>query len=331
MSTPDYRDDWTSFSRNQDIWPFKTCNQALDKSAVRLSAAGDWNIETLLEPPEKSSEDEAVFSPEVLVSIDTKQLLASTGLKSTDIGVSVHLMDIGLKRSFSAFSRGLDALKGDTSVTISRDILDSVSISRGLSITLVVYSLKASGNYSLGDRIAEKEFILRAPASISVSFPIKKLDPESEDWPSAKFAPDTAWFIWWGERTAMLDYQAKVEDVMTVYFNEKVYNNLHRLQKKDNAAHKLFWSQISADIFLEVTAVYLSLDDSEEPENTQNGFRAKFVRSLMKQWERTPGGGKLSLQSLIKQFKEDPDFLSKVRAVIQQRSRMLKLSEKIPA
>jgi hypothetical protein len=331
MSNPDYRDDWTSFSRKQDIWPFQRCNDVFDKSAVRLSTSEDWNVETLLTPPEKTAGEASDFSPEVLISINKKELLKSSGLPANDIGVSVHVMDPGLKRSFSAFSKRLDQLKDESPVTISSDILDSVSISRGLCITLVAHSLKASGNYSLGDRIAEKEFILRAPASISVSFPIKKLDPGSEDWPSEKFASDTAWFIWWGERTSMLDYEAKVEDVMTVYFNEKVYNNLHRLQKKDNAAHNLFWSQISADIFLEVTAVYLSCDDSEEPEDTQNGFRAKFVRSLKKQWERTPGGGKLSLPALIKLFKEDADFLSKVRAVIQQRAKMLKLSEKIPA
>lgn len=331
MSTPNYRDDWTSFSRNQDIWPFQTCNEIFDKSAVRLSAGEDWSFETLLTPPERTAGESSDILPEVLISIDKKLLLESTGLPSKDIGVSVHLLDSGLKRSFSAFFSKLDSLKDENSIAIGRDLLDSVSISRGLCITLVAYSLKASGNYNLGDRIAEKEFVLRAPASISVSFPIKKLDPESADWPSEKFASDTAWFIWWGERTSMLDYEAKVADVMTVYFNEKVYNNLHRLQKKDNAAHSLFWSQISADIFLEVTSVYLSCDDSEEPEDTQNGFRAKFVRSLKKQWERTPGGGKTSLPTLIKLFKEDADFLSKVRAVIQQRSKMLKLSEKIPA
>jgi len=330
MSNPDYREDWTSFSRNQDIWPFDICNQIFDESALRLNSSEDWNCETLIAPPEGGFGGGAL-SPEVRISVNKKDLLKTTGLPSAGIGVSVHIQDPGLKRSFSAHSSNLDSLKEESTIVISRAILDEVSISRGFCITIMAYSLVDLGNYNLGDRIAEKEFVLRAPASMNVSFPIKKLNPESEDWPSEKFATDTAWFIWWGERTSMLDYDSKVEDVMTVYFNEKVYNNLHRLQKKDNAAHSLFWSQISADIFLEVTAVYLSCEDIEEPEDTQNGFRAKFVRSLKKLWEMSPGTEKLSLPALTQKFKEDPDFLSKVRAVIQQRSRMLKLSDKIPA
>ena len=94
MSTPDYREDWTSFSRNQDIWPFKTCNQIFDNSALRLNSLEEWIYETLVAPPESGFMGES-FSPEVLISISKKDLLEITGLPSAGIGVSVHIQDPG--------------------------------------------------------------------------------------------------------------------------------------------------------------------------------------------------------------------------------------------
>lgn len=140
MSTPDYREDWKSFSRNQDIWPFKTCNKIFDESAVRLKSSDAWNSETLIAPPEDGF-GAGDFSPEVRISINKKELLETTGLPSVGIGVAVHIQDPGLKRSFCALSSKLDSLKDESTIAISRSILDEVSISRGLYITILAYSL----------------------------------------------------------------------------------------------------------------------------------------------------------------------------------------------
>ena len=331
MSTSIYSQDWTSFSEKKDGWPFERQDKVLEAAAIRLSDKSEWLLSPVLEPVDESGVGLHGLCPEVQVNIDRDSLTSKTGLSEQDFGIAVNAADSAMKRTFPVFSANLDAVQENAVVPISSSLLSQCSLRRGLAVAVVVYSKTSKNGYDLGDRVAAKEFIIRAPAEVSVSFPINKMDPDDEQWPIDKYSRDTAWFIWWGEKTSVFDYDAPMDAVMRVVFNEKVHDNLHRLQKKGDTAHKMFWSQVSTDIFLEVTAVYLGSGETDEPEDSNNGFRAKFMRSLKKLWAKTPRAGKTTCAELVKQFKEDPDFLSKLRAVIQQRANFRRLAENIPA
>jgi hypothetical protein len=331
MSAPIYNQDWTSFSEKKDIWPFERYDKALDSVAIRFSEKSEWETSPILEPVDMTGAGLQSLSPQLKLSMDRVSLLTQTGLTDEELGFAVHATDSAMKRTHPVFSGSMAGIEEDANIQISTLLLSQLSLRRGLVLGVVAYSKVSKNGYDLGDRIAAKEFIIRAPAEVSVSFPINKMDPDDEKWPIDKYSRDTAWFIWWGERTSVFDYDAPMESVMRVVFNEKVHDNLHRLQKKGDTAHKMFWSQVSADIFLEVTSVYLSSGEIDEPEDSNNGFRAKFMRSLKKLWLKTPGNSKASCAELVKQFKEDPDFLSKLRAVIQQRANIRRLAESIPA
>jgi hypothetical protein len=332
MSKPVYNKDWVSFTEHETVWPFARSDKAFDATAIRLSAKSDWQTDTIVEPENEIDMNSEDFAPEVQLNIDTESLLSNTGLDAADILISVHATDPAMKRSYPLASSQLDELKEAAAVSIPESLKINLSLRRGLTVSVVAHSNSNKNGYDQGDRVAEKEFLIRAAAEMSVSFPIHKMDPDDEKWPTDKYSKDTAWFIWWGERTSMFDYDAPMEAVMRVYFNERVHDHLDRLQKKGDTAHKMFWSQVSTEIFLEVATVYLSSGDAEEPDDASVGFRAKFVRSLKKLWSKTPGIGKdVSCAELVKQFKEDPDFISKLRAVMQQRANFRALAENIPA
>lgn len=331
MSTPIYNTNWTSYKESETVWPFQRLNETLDLVAVRLSPKSEWKTSTVVEPEGEVSPASEDFLPEVQLNIDEESLLAKTGLAAEDLHISVHATDIAMKRTYPISNVGLDALTNGAEATLDAALKSKMSLRRGLSLSIVAYSTKSKNGYDLGDKIAEKEIVIRSTSDMSVSFPINKLDPSDEKWPADKYSPDTAWFIWWGDRTSMFDYDAPMEAVVRVYFNEQVHGHLDRLQKKGDSAHKMFWSQVSTEIFLEITTVYLSSGDTDEPEDSNNGFRAKFIRALKKLWLKTPGASKPSCAELVRQFKEDPYFISKLRAVMQQRANFRALAENIPA
>lgn len=331
MSTTVYNQDWTIFNEAEIVWPFTRSNKALEAAAVRLSAKHDWITDSVIEPKDDLNLQSEDFAPEVLLNVDKETLLSNTGLDAEDILIAVHATDVAMKRSYPLFSLELGKLKESTTVALPESLKTNLSLRRGLTFSLVAYGMKSKNGYDLGDRIAEKEFAIRISAEMSVSFPIHKMDPDDEQWPSDKYSKETAWFVWWGQRTSMLDYDAPMETVMRVTFNERVHDHLDRFQKKGDTAHKMFWSQVSTEIFLELATVYLSTGDTDEPNESSNGFRAKFIRSLKKLWLKTPGATKASCAELVKQFKEDPDFISKLRAVMQERTNFRDLAEKIPA
>lgn len=331
MSTPIYNKNWTSYKESETVWPFQRLNEVLDLVAVRLSPKGDWKTSTVVEPEAEVSPTSEDFSPEVQLNVDQESLLAKTGLAAEDLNISIHATDIAMKRTYPISNIGLDALTNGAEVRLDPALKSKMSLRRGLSVSIVAYSTRSKNGYDLGDKIAEKEIIIRSASDMSVSFPINKLDPSDEKWPADKYSPDTAWFIWWGDRTSMFDYDAPMEAVVRVYFNEQVHGHLDRLQKKGDSAHKMFWSQVSTEIFLELTAVYLASGETDEPDKSSNGFRAKFIRALKKLWLKTPGASNDSCAELVRQFKEDPDFLSKLRAVMQQKANFRALAENIPA
>lgn len=331
MSKPIYNQDWTSFKESETVWPFARSKEALEGVAVRLSAKCDWQTDAVIEPDNDINAESEEFAPAVQLNIDKASLLSSTGLDASEIAISVHATDVAMKRAYPLLGAGLDELEEGVLVKLPDSLKPSLSLRRGLALSVIAYSRKSKNGYDLGDRVAEKEFAIRAASEMNVSFPIHKMDPDDAKWPMDKYSPETAWFIWWGERTSMFDYDAPMEAVMRVYFNERVHDHLDRLQKKGDTAHKMFWSQVSTEIFLELATVYLSSGDTEEPDDDSVGFRAKFVRSLQKLWLKTPGASRSSCAELVKQFKEDPDFISKLRAVMQQRANFRALAENIPA
>lgn len=324
-----YNEHWSGFSETRDVWPFDKKDDALAACKMRTSFDKEFSSEEVLAIAENAVSEDPSFAPELEISVNGKQLVDLSHLKDHQIAVVATISDIATKRSHQ-LSRHLLKDCGETkTIPIDGTLIKQLSGLRGFAVSIVAVSQVSNAVYDVGDRLAEKSFQLAAPSEVSFSFPIGKIDPDSDAWPLDRYPKTTAWFIQWGEANKVFDFDAGTEEVLTVIFNEKVYNNLFHLQKQTDASHRLFWSGLSIDIFLEVASVYLNADDVSEPAKEQKGFRAKFVRSLQEQWRSAAAGKIMSYAELAKEYKNDCSFISRLRALLQDKFGVRKLSERI--
>jgi hypothetical protein len=324
-----YNEHWSGFSETRDVWPFEKKDDALAACRLRTSADKDFASDEVLQIAENAVSDDPTFAPELEIVVDRRQLTDVSHLKDHQIAIVANLSDIATKRSHQLSRHLLRDISEPETILIDGALIKKLSGLRGFSVSIVAVSQVSNAVYDIGDRIAEKDFQLAAPSEMSFSFPIGKIDPDSDAWPFDRYPKTTAWFIQWGESNNVFDFDARTEEVLTVIFNEKVYNNLFHLQKQTDASHRLFWSGLSIDVFLEVASVYLNVEDTAEPAKDQAGFRAKFVRSLQEQWRGAAGGKILSYAELAKEYKNDCSFISRLRALLQDKFGVRKLSDRI--
>jgi hypothetical protein len=324
-----YTDKWSGFSETRDVWPFEKSDEALKGCKIKASQEAEFTEENVLAIQDNAVSEDPNFAPELEITIDAKTLTNKSQLNDSQIAIVVNLADDATKRSHQLGRFKLQDFKNGQKLAVPEDVLGEISGLRGLSVSVVAVSQASNARYDLGDRLAEKVFELTPPSETSFSFPIGKIDPDSDDWPADLYPKTTGWFIQWGDTKDVFNYDVANKNVLTVIFNEKVYNNLFHLQKKADASHRLFWSGLSTDIYLEVASVYLNADDISEPAQEQKGFRSKFVRSLQSQWKTASGGRIVSYAELAKEFKNDCSFISRLRALLQDKFGVRKLSDKI--
>lgn len=324
-----YSENWSGFSETRDVWPFDKKDDALGACKIRTSSDKEFTTETIIQITENAISEDPSFAPELELNVDREQLTGFSHLRDSQIAVIASISDPATKRSHQLSRRLLRDFSKPEIISLNGELITKLSGLRGFTVSVVAVSQMANAVYDIGDRLAEKTFVLAAPSEMSFCFPIAKIDPDSDAWPSGRYPKTTAWFIQWGEASKVFDFDADIEGVLTVIFNEKVYNNLFHLQKQTDASHRLFWSGLSIDIFLEVCSVYLNADDISEPAIEQRGFRSKFVRSLQEQWKNAAGGKLVSYAELAKEFRNDCSFISRLRALLQDKFEVRKLSDRI--
>jgi len=329
MSPNIYLESWSGFSETRDVWPFAKADSALQSCAIRVVPNNDFSSDETIQLSENPLNDGSGFMPEVRVSIDKEILARESELPLDGIALCISLADHATKRAYTIARRPVDQFEDGALVRLADDLTGQLSGLRGFTVTITAVSLLSNGAYDLGDRIAEKEFKLGVPGEAGFSFPIGKLDPDSDEWPVDRYPKTTAWFIKWGPAAKVFDFNSDTQEVLEVVFNEKVYNSLFHLQKKTDASHKLFWSTLCIDIFLEVAAVYLTADEYPEPDDKEDGFRARFVRSLQSHWSAVNGGKKVGYQQLASMFKNECDFISRLRASLQDKFGVTRIAERV--
>lgn len=265
------------FSESRPIRPFRISDRALDNSAFRarkdleFESADPWHL--VLEPEEIKHDN---FRPELKLDVDADILTADTGINAQDLKLSVILRDPALLKSTLLASWTLDQVPD--SYAVSSQDLSLVSGQRGLVLVLQVSPARDLPHQfrrasHAGHIVCVREFVIATPQD-GAGFPVQTV--ESDYFEQIGLPKETVWIVQWKSTD---DFDRPIEEVLSVLVSREGCEKLLRLSSTDSVS-RVVWSEIAAEVFLEICLVVLA-SDPDEPRN-EGSLLARLKAKLTK-------------------------------------------------
>jgi hypothetical protein len=305
---------WKAFTEKEAAWPFVKVDEALNKTAFRSAPKDEFE-----ESPHRQFEQNPLlevgsFLPEVKLAIDTDLLCEKTSLSLKQMQASVAVRDRSIRRFVCIRTWKCDEADGKT-VPIDEEVLRHLSGRRNLEIVTTVTPVKKVGNYSPGDRIAEKVFECALPGETKGGFPIAIVDPSEPHWDES-YSAETAWYISW-KPAAIFSNASEAEHVLSIVYNKQCADKILHFENEGNRASGLFNIEMAVEVFHEVACVYLSPpnDSTEPPDFKKSSFYPKIVSAICKMMD--VDANLSGYQELKQRYKSKVGFMSLLRSKLQ--------------
>jgi hypothetical protein len=254
------------FSESRPIKPFRTSEDALNATQFRIrgdhefSAEAPWLME--LDPDEVHKGN---FKPEFKIKVDFVELSSVSGLKSSDLVLTLVLHDPALLSNTALETWNVDEIPEEC--RISQDVLKQVSGQRGLRLSLqLTPSQNLAENFRTaskqGQIVCERHFDIKVPDDGS-GFPIELV--EANYFEGLGLSKETVWIVKWN---TTFDFDRPAEDVLCVLINKEQGEKLLRISGQDSLG-SVIWREIAIEVFLEICLVIYN-SEPEPPTNTDS-------------------------------------------------------------
>lgn len=294
------------FSESRPIHPFRISEKALENVGFRTAYGATFTTDhpwsLVLEPEQITA---STFKPALNFAVDKDRLAADTGLKISDLELTVLLRDPALWRAERI--AGWPLADVPVEFEIPENILKTISGARGVQFAVQVSPSKdLAAAFRTASRpgqiVAGRAFTVSIPSDGS-DFPIELVEPN--EFVKRGLPEETVWAIHW---LTEADFDQPTEEVLSILVNKEHGEKLLRLSATD-AAGALIWADMAVDVYVEVATVVFG-SDPPVPQN-KDSLLAKLVKRLQNET-------KLGRDQLVMKAKDPVRGPSFFRAYLQK-------------
>ena len=275
----EYTNNWSSFSESSLIEPFLTAPDSLSNCGFKWKSSMNYITDLNLIPVFEDNILTDGFAPGFTINIDTDHIEDQSERSAKELELHFILRDKSIHKFFKIASKPLESLPKNYDVPSSA--IDSLCGAHGLDFGIII-TPKRGVTYAEGlannpgHILAQKIFKLSPPKS-SAGFPVEfEIPDEFEEGISKK----AVWYIRWYSTDKIREEDAEAEDILRVVYNKNCSDKLFHMPKS-NIAGKLYWSENTIEVFLEIASVVL-VQQEIDPKSKGKGFYPSLLRSIEK-------------------------------------------------